>query len=663
MNIYEHKAGVYDYKYLPEFASYLLNDHFLEFVTDQLHVSRQVNLPLLKHLSHLKDEQIIEFGKQSSREYLENLANNLAKFQIQDSITRWLQDKLSIVGKFDITAEDITAVNYVRGKVFKNWVQNYDILPDEKFALLDEIDSFLFGSVTTAMNNFIDLLKKKIEEDAHFNEQLISTSPGIIFIFDIQKGKEVYVNGNVLEVMGYSKEEILAMDGNILSILTHPDDLSDLQKHLELIMLDKIGKPHVLEYRFRHKAGTYKWLRAYNVIFKRDLQGNPLEVLGTSFEITNERETALALETREAQLLEAQGLAQIGSFEWDLVNDYIENTPQLLNIFEFETHQAVQEFIQKVHPQDKEKVENAIAQSFITGNYDCQYRFIAKRQEKVLWTRGRVLFHEGKPVRMHATVQDISHLKQIEDELLKKTKQLERSNESLHQFASIASHDLKEPLRKMSMYTDMVITREGKNLTEQSYTNLEKVKSSSIRMQNMIEDILNFSTLTNEQKRENIELTTILAEVKLILEESINEKDALVECDALPNLSVIPSQMRQLFQNLISNALKFSHKNEKPVIRVTHEFLTKIDLNTEELEPAARYIRIFFSDNGIGFKQEHAEKIFNLFTRLHGRSSYEGSGLGLSICKRIVENHGGIISARSTHGKGATFIITLPLEY
>jgi PAS domain S-box-containing protein len=658
MKIYELSPGMYDYRHLPAFADFILKNHLDEFVRDQIRVSQAVNIPLLKHLAQFRDEELYQISKQAASEYLGYLSRNEAKEQLINSFSRWVGDQLQIIGKFDISAEDITVFNYMRGKVLKKWVQVYDISLKEKYELIDEIDNLLFGNTTSATNTFISILKQKISEESHLNAQLTATSPGIIFIFDVIRQKEVYINGNVEGVMGYTRQEILDMESNILSMLTHPEDVELLTRGIQTILKSPDGRSHQMEYRFKHKNGTYKWLRTYTTIFKRDEHGNPVEVLGTSFEITREKETALALARHEAQLLEAQSIAKIGSFEWDIIKDQSVNTPQLLEIFAADQQHL--DFMSHVHPEDKEKVERAMAQSFVTGEYDCQYRYRARNKEKVLWARGVVVFHESKPVLMRGTVQDITELKKIEEALKIKTQELERSNESLQQFASIASHDLKEPLRKMSMYSDMVLTLEEGKISESSLTSLEKVKASSIRMQQMIEDILNFSSITNEAKKERVNLAKILHEALEILDDAIREKGATVTADELPDAAVIPAQIRQLLQNLISNSLKFSRKDVKPKISITHNFKDGGELHHENLKPALRYLQLMISDNGIGFKQEHAEKIFGLFTRLHARSSYEGSGLGLSICKRIVENHEGAITAASEPGAGATFTITIP---
>lgn len=653
MKIYEYKAGMYSFKYLPGFAKYVLENYLEHFVATQLELSQQYDLPLLKHLKSVPRDQLMLVGKQSVEKFLTYLAENKATEQISDSIQRWKADNLEVIGKFNISAEDITGLNHIRSKTLKQFLREYRASPEEKLAIVDEIDEFIFGSVTTATNNYIDLLKEKLSEEAHFNDRLITSSPGIIFIFDLQSGKEVFINGNV-EIMGYAPSEIIGMEENIVAKLTHPDDIPILIQHLQDLRSDRDEKTFTSEYRFLHKDGQYRWLRTYDLVFRRDEMGQPLQVLGTTFEITKEREIAVALQQRESQLLEAQSITHVGSFEWDLIRDKSVNTPELYTILELDQELAnSSDFIKYVHPEDAAEVEACMRQSMETGTYDCQYRYRIHNKEKYLWARGVVAFKDGRPVTMRGTVQDITELKRIEDELIRKTLELERSNESLQQFASIASHDLKEPLRKMSMYSDMVLTVEEGKLSQGSQVNLERVKSSSIRLKNMIEDILNFSTITNKETQSETQLEEVVNEARVILEETISEKNATITTDGLPVARVIPSQFRQLFQNLFNNALKFSKPDVRPEIKITHQLVR---------ENAAVDLVIHVQDNGIGFKADDAERIFGLFTRLHGRGAYEGTGLGLAICKRIVENHGGSISASSEPGLGARFTIRIPMK-
>ena len=248
----------------------------------------------------------------------------------------------------------------------------------------------------------------------------------------------------------------------------------------------------------------------------------------------------------------------------------------------------------------------------------------------------------------------------MERTILQNTLQLEQSNASLEEFAYVASHDLKEPLRKISTFGDRLVATQAEKLLPEGKLYLQKIVDASQRMQTMINDLLSISMISNNTAFENYSLQTILEEALQTLEYKIEQNNAIVTFDTLPEAQIIPSQFRQLFQNLLSNSLKFVREGIQPAIRIHCSVVDAKDLANYQLRQASKYYKIEFSDNGIGFENEFAGKIFAIFQRLHGRSEYEGSGIGLAICKKIVEHHGGIIYANGVPNEGATFTIILP---
>lgn len=245
-------------------------------------------------------------------------------------------------------------------------------------------------------------------------------------------------------------------------------------------------------------------------------------------------------------------------------------------------------------------------------------------------------------------------------DLLQTNLELEASNHELQQYASIASHDLQEPLRKITMFTRMLHDRHLEAGGEATVLS-EKVINATERMRMLIDDLLNYSRLSSVSRFQQVSLNDIVREALIDLEYVIEEKGARIEMENLPDVDVIPGQMRQLFQNIISNALKFAKKDETPLIHIWSEVLKEKSLDGRETEEG-KYVRIYIADNGIGFDQSYQSKIFNLFQRLHDRTEYEGTGIGLAIVKKIIEKHNGLISAISNEGEGATFIIVLPLQ-
>ena len=265
-------------------------------------------------------------------------------------------------------------------------------------------------------------------------------------------------------------------------------------------------------------------------------------------------------------------------------------------------------------------------------------------------------------VAVDVTSQVISR-QGIEEIVKKRTEDLRKTNADLSQFAYITSHDLQEPARKISTFIDMLRKSLGDRVDERSDGFLDKIEKSSERMLNLIRDVLAFSTIrTEKQSFVKLDLNGVLASVEGDFELLIDERSAIIDHTDLPVIDAIPIQMSQLFGNLVSNALKFIQKDKQPMIRITWETLTAQEARGYDLENSRDYIRLSFADNGIGFNPENADQIFNIFQRLHGRSDYEGTGIGLAICKKVAENHGGKIEAISAVDSGATFRIILPVH-
>lgn len=252
----------------------------------------------------------------------------------------------------------------------------------------------------------------------------------------------------------------------------------------------------------------------------------------------------------------------------------------------------------------------------------------------------------------------------IEEVVRERTESLRRSNAELSQYAYITSHDLQEPARKISTFIEMLSNSLGDNIDSRSRTYLEKIDSSARRMLTLIRDVLAFSQLSKSSYQfEKIDLNKILNEVRSDFELLLEQKDCAIESDTLPVIEAIPLQMSQLFSNLVSNALKFTRPGHKQCLSIRSS-IGGADLagETTSLKPSSHYCRIDFIDNGIGFNQEHASQMFKIFQRLHPGSEYPGTGIGLAMCKKITENHGGHISATSAPGQGATFTVVLPVS-
>jgi light-regulated signal transduction histidine kinase (bacteriophytochrome) len=243
---------------------------------------------------------------------------------------------------------------------------------------------------------------------------------------------------------------------------------------------------------------------------------------------------------------------------------------------------------------------------------------------------------------------------------LLRTTELQQSNASLQEFAFVASHDLKEPLRKISTLGDRLLQTERENFTESGKVYVDKMINAALRMQQMVDDLLSLSQVNEDATFDTTDLNQLLTDVLLTFETRIELIGAVVNADHLPNARVVPSQFRQLFQNLIGNSLKFARKGVAPALTVRCTELKASEVSDTALRKAPSYLKLTFADNGIGFDNKFAEKIFAIFQRLHTRTEYDGTGIGLAICRKIVENHGGTIQAIGSPEKGSEFIIVIP---
>lgn len=245
-----------------------------------------------------------------------------------------------------------------------------------------------------------------------------------------------------------------------------------------------------------------------------------------------------------------------------------------------------------------------------------------------------------------------------------RARELARSNDELEQFSSVASHDLQEPLRKIRMFGDRLRDRLGDGLSEEPAADLERMQNAAGRMQRLINDLLDFSRVTHRGKEfELVDLGKVTEEVLADLEARVVELNARVDVDGLPVIEADRTQMRQLMQNLVGNALKFHREGEPPLIRIRGEVVAGQPPRFSGEASAGDRCVITVADNGIGFDEKHAERVFTAFERLHSRSAYEGTGIGLSIARKIVWRHGGHITAKGAPEQGATFTVTLPLSH
>lgn len=387
-----------------------------------------------------------------------------------------------------------------------------------------------------------------------------------------------------------------------------------------------------------------------------DLSGMLVSIV----DITDRKIAEDLLVKKESRLKKTQEMAHLGNWELDLENDVLTWSDEVYRIFGLEVQSfkaTYEQFLEAIHPDDRDRVNKAYTESIEHGqdSYEIDHRIIRKNSGEVRYVHEKC-YHEkdpaGRIVKSTGMVHDITNLKEIEElestkkVLLRLNEELLRSNKSLEQFAYVASHDLQEPLRMVSSFTQLLEKKYNDKLDNDGREFIGFAVAGAKRMFDLVNGLLSYARIqTKAGQFVEVNMQNILGKVRENLALQIFEKKAEISYDGLPDVVADENQMLQLMQNLIGNAIKFS--DSAPRVKILTE------------ENKSFYI-FSVKDEGIGIEPQYFEKIFLIFQRLLPRNEYEGTGIGLAICRNIVERHGGKIWVESEYGKGSTFSFTLP---
>jgi PAS domain S-box-containing protein len=393
----------------------------------------------------------------------------------------------------------------------------------------------------------------------------------------------------------------------------------------------------------------------------RDGDAACTRIMALVIDVTDKVLARRAVEVLEERARLAVDSADLGTFDVDLNTNHINASPRMAEIMGIGHSGDRAGYVNAIHPDDLPIRAEAYKRAYESGYLKYETRVIWE-DGSIHWCRfkGRVYFDAaGKPQQLLGVVQDITEVKEFAAELTRQVEErtfalqaanaeLGRRNVELEQFAYVSSHDLQEPLRKIRMFSELIREQEFEKLSPASRTRFEKVTAAADRMSRSLRDLLEYASLEKREQLEPVDLNEVVGQVCVDLELLITQQEAHVDVAPLPTLPAIPLQMQQLFYNLVNNALKFSRPGLPQKVRISCSLS----------ESGLYEFRV--SDEGIGFDQQNASRIFTIFQRLHDRASYTGSGIGLALCKKVVENHGGTIRAEGKPGEGATFIFTLP---
>ncbi|TCJ13133.1 PAS domain-containing sensor histidine kinase [Flaviaesturariibacter flavus] len=509
--------------------------------------------------------------------------------------------------------------------------------------------------------------------------QLADAMPQLVFMADAQ-GRVTYFNSRIHE---YSGAHQLADGSWEWQGIIHPEDAGNTA--LTWMQCLATGLPFESEHRMQLADGSFCW-HLTRALPQRDAAGDISHWFGTATNIHRQKAAEQTLrESEERFRLLTNSIPQI---VW--IVDAGGNTEYVNDRWYTYTGQDDESVgregrISMMHPDDLPVVLDLwqMAQQQVVP-VQWEYRLRNVHTDRYRWFSAQVLplkDEAGRLVKWICAASDIqSHkdnaglleqevaeqtrtLKALNETLSRQASELLRSNDDLQQFAHVASHDLKEPLRKIRTFVSRLQQEFGDDLPAPGPDYLSRIETSAARMTQMIDGVLHYSVADHLEDRDVkvVDLTETLENVVSDLELQVQKTGAQLHIDALPQLNGVPVLLHQLFFNLVNNALKFGRPGEAPRVRITSRTATSVEIQEQHLHRKQAYAVISVADSGIGFDPAYTDSIFKTFTRLHPKDRYEGTGLGLALCQKIVHRHGGAIAASSAPGAGATFTVYLPL--
>ncbi|RYZ22883.1 MAG: PAS domain S-box protein [Chitinophagaceae bacterium] len=460
----------------------------------------------------------------------------------------------------------------------------------------------------------------------------------------------------------YTGRSSAELEGSGWAALVHPDDMGETMR----VWQEAVGSQndhYEVAHRMRGHDGSYRWFLTRGVPLKNEA-GEVIRWYGSTTDIEEHKRAEEALRVSTERFNLVAKATQDAIWDWNLLTNEIWWNEGFRTLFGYRAEDiepGVESWYGRIHPDDRERVVASIHGIIDNGGtkWSGEYRFRrADGSYAAVFDRGYALHDaEGKPVRMLGSMQDITVRKEVEslleERVRMRTAELEVRNRELEQFTYVSHHDLQEPLRKIIMFTDMIRPEAAAKLSDPSRMRLDKVTEAARRMSAALRDVLNYASLNKEENYTDVDLEEVVAAVEQDLELVIAEKKAIIDVDRLPRVWGVQQQMHQLFYNLLNNALKFQKPGVAPRVQIAC---------TQAEEQGKVMYHLTVSDNGIGFSADAAGKIFGMFQRLHSKAAYAGTGIGLALCQKVVQNHGGSIRAEGRPGEGACFHIRLPAE-
>ena len=542
----------------------------------------------------------------------------------------------------------------------------------------------------------------ELEESQQLLKSITESTPNGIYVYDLVEKRNIYANTFLERMLGYTSDELFALGDGLNAYIFHSEDLPKIEAHHKMIAASSEQNSHIfeLEYRARNKEGQWRTLYSQDTIFKRNPSGQPEQILGTVIDISDRKANSIKLQKSEARYRNLYHNAPVMMYSIDSKGQILSVSHSWLKHFGYERKeiigQSITQFLKEPCNESKAEHEPPVwLNEKGCKRYTCQ--FISKNgdlldvelsavvennssdgshqlltvlidtteQNKAEAELNRYREHLEELVTNRAAEiqqtnarlkEEVTERMEAQRALNERAQSLERSNADLEQFAYVISHDLQEPLRAMTVFSQLLKQRYYAELDETASGYIQHIVEGGIRMQALIDGILDFSRVTHrDQVLKEVSINTIVKTVISSLSALLKESNVKVTVDPLPSLACDANQVTQLFQNLISNAIKFRGK-QSPTIHIS--------ATPQPSEQTIKHWMFSVQDNGIGIdsSSNQQERIFSLFQRLHTRQELEGYGIGLAICKKIIERHNGRIWVESQANQGATFYFMLPVQ-
>jgi PAS domain S-box-containing protein len=560
-------------------------------------------------------------------------------------------------------SKDIAACSYIRSKLFRTYIDTYTSDQHTKADLDQEILEF-----TSVLDE--QYISQLLESKKVVLDQTQSLSKIGNWVLDLESNAMTW-SDELFKIYGISPQKDLKRPD--ARALTLPEDRELVDQKMQELLTTL--ETTTFYYRIRTAAGDLKYLHARAQV-EVDENNRPVRLFGTLQDTTEvmiaHEEVRKSEERYHAMISELGDYAIIFLNRDGTIGNWNKGAEKIKG---YSAEEVIGKHFRLFYPQsdlDNNLPEELLKIALVTGKVTHEGWRLRKDGSQfwgnvvitTLYDKNQKVFGFTKVTR-DLTEKKLAEdkLRELAEHLQVNNKKLEQANKELESFSYIASHDLQEPLRKIQAFSNRLLQKEHDALSDWGKDVFAKIQNAAERMQKLIDALLNFSRLesTPEAVRP-INLDLVIEDILSTLQTSIEEKNAKIEVGPLPTINAVGFHISQLFTNLVSNAIKYSKAGVAPVVKISAEIVSGQNLQSFPAVSGMDYHHIQVADNGIGFDPQYSQKIFELFQRLHGKTEYEGTGIGLAICKKIVENHYGFISGEGFPGSGSVFHVYLPIS-